>query len=239
MIPGHEVIGTVVEVGPGEKRWKVGDRAGGPWHGGHDGTCKACNRGLFQMCDNEVINGVSRNGGCKQICVVWNTNPFANACGPDAEYCILRSEAVVRIPDDVDPAEYAPLLCAGVTVWNGVRKMGITAGDVVAVQGLGGLGHLALQFIRKMGYRTIALSTSDDKKDFAMQLGANDFVNTTKEDPVAALQKLGGASLVVVTAPNPKVMGPLVQACGPMGKVLILARKSTSELFDNFLQFDG
>jgi D-arabinose 1-dehydrogenase-like Zn-dependent alcohol dehydrogenase len=107
--------------------------------------------------------------------------------------------------------------------------MGITAGDVVAVQGLGGLGHLAVQFIRKMGYRTVALSTSDSKKDFAMELGANDFINTSNDDAVEALQKMGGASLVVVTAPNPQLMGPLVKACGPMGKVLILARKFSPE----------
>ena len=144
----------------------------------------------------------------------------------DADYCTLRSEAVVRVPKDADPAEYAPLLCAGVTVFNGIRKMNIIQGDIVAVQGLGGLGHLAIQYARKMGYRTVAISTTSDKKDFAFQLGANDFIDTSKEDAAEALQKLGGAALVVVTAPNPKIMGPLVHGCAPMGKVLILARKS-------------
>lgn len=143
----------------------------------------------------------------------------------DSEYCTLRSEAVVRIPHDADPAEYAPLLCAGVTVFNGIRQMNITPGDIVAIQGLGGLGHLAVQYSRKMGYRTVAISTSSNKKDFAMQLGANDFIDTSKEDAAEALQKMGGASLVVVTAPNPKVMSPLVKGCGPLGKVLILARE--------------
>jgi D-arabinose 1-dehydrogenase-like Zn-dependent alcohol dehydrogenase len=143
----------------------------------------------------------------------------------DAEYCTLRTEAAVRIPEDADPAEYAPLLCAGVTVFNGIRNMKITPGDIVAVQGLGGLGHLAIQYARKLGYRTVALSTSSSKKDFAMQLGANDFINTKEEDATAALQKMGGASLVVITAPNPSIMGPLVAACGPLGKVLVLARK--------------
>ncbi|CAO2651916.1 Nn.00g001990.m01.CDS01 [Neocucurbitaria sp. VM-36] len=203
-IPGHEVIGTIVAVGDGEKKWKVGDRVGGPWHGAHDGTCKACNRGLFQICENELVNGVSRNGGY-------------------AEYCTLRTEATVRIPEDADPAEYAPLLCAGVTVFNGIRKMGITAGDTVAVQGLGGLGHLAIQYARKMGYRTVALSTSSNKKDFAAQLGATDYIDTSKESAAEGLQKMGGASLIVVTAPNPEVMGPLVNGLGPMGKLLILA----------------
>jgi len=207
-IPGHEVIGTVVAVGQHVKKWQIGDRVGGPWHGGHDGVCKACNRGLFQMCDNEVINGVNRDGGY-------------------AEYCTLRSEAAVSIPKDVDPADFAPLLCAGVTVFNGIRKMNIVQGDIVAVQGLGGLGHLAIQYARKMGYRTVALSTSDDKRDFAHKLGANEYINTSKQNVAEELQKLGGAGLVVVTAPNPKVMTPLVAGCAPEGKVLILARKST------------
>lgn len=144
----------------------------------------------------------------------------------DAEYCTLNSEAAVRIPKDADPAEYAPLLCAGVTVFNGIRKMNIVAGDVVAVQGLGGLGHLAIQYARRMGYRTVALSSSDSKRDFATQLGATDYVDTSREDAAEALQKMGGASLIVVTAPNPKIMGPLVKGCGPLGKLLVLARKS-------------
>ncbi|KAF2014770.1 alcohol dehydrogenase [Aaosphaeria arxii CBS 175.79] len=203
-IPGHEVIGTVVAIGPNERKWKVGDKVGGPWHGGHDGLCTPCNKGLYQMCENEEINGVTRDGGY-------------------SEYCILRTEATVRIPKDADPAEYAPLLCAGVTVFNGIRKMNITHGDIVAIQGLGGLGHLAVQYARKMGYRTVALSTSSSKKDFAFQLGATDYVDTSKEDAAEALQKMGGASLIVVTAPNPKIMGPLINGCGPLGKVLILA----------------
>jgi D-arabinose 1-dehydrogenase-like Zn-dependent alcohol dehydrogenase len=143
----------------------------------------------------------------------------------DSEYCLLRTEATVRIPRDADPAEYAPLLCAGVTVFNGIRKMNITPGDIVAIQGLGGLGHLAVQYARKLGYRTVALSTSASKRDFAMELGATDYIDTSKEDAAAALQKMGGASLIVVTAPNPKVMGPLVGGLGACGKLLILARE--------------
>jgi len=203
-VPGHEVIGTVIAIGDGEKKWKVGDRVGGGWHGGHDGLCKACNRGLFQMCENELINGVSRDGGY-------------------AEYCTLRSEAAVRIPADANAAEYAPLLCAGVTVFNGIRNMHIQQGDTVAIQGLGGLGHLALQYARKMGYRTVALSSSADKKDFAFQLGATDYIDTSKESAAEGLQKMGGASLIVVTAPNAEIIGPLVNGLGPLGKLLVLA----------------
>jgi D-arabinose 1-dehydrogenase-like Zn-dependent alcohol dehydrogenase len=203
-ILGHEVIGTVVALGPGVKKWKEGDRVGGPWHGGHDGVCKSCNKGLFQMCVNEAINGVTRDGGY-------------------SEYCVLRSEAAVKISPDIDPNAYAPLLCAGVTTFNGIRKMNIEQGGVIAIQGLGGLGHLAVQYARKMGYRTVALSSSASKKDFAMELGATDYVDGSKEDTTEALQKMGGADLIVVTAPNPKIILGLVNACAPMGKVLILA----------------
>jgi D-arabinose 1-dehydrogenase-like Zn-dependent alcohol dehydrogenase len=143
----------------------------------------------------------------------------------DSEYTRLRSEAAVRIPSDVDPAEYAPLLCAGVTTFNGIRKMNIPQGGTVAIQGLGGLGHLAVQYARKMGYRTVVLSSSAAKKDFAFQLGATDYIDGSKEDTAEALQKIGGADLIVVTAPNPKVMGPLINGCAPLGKVLILARE--------------
>ncbi|KAE8833747.1 hypothetical protein HRS9139_05566 [Pyrenophora teres f. teres] len=181
-VPGHEVIGTVVAVGDGKKKWKISDR----------------------MCENELINGVSRDGGY-------------------AEYCTLRSEAAVGIPADANPAEYAPLLCAGVTVFNGIRNMHIQQGDIVPIQGLGGLGHLALQYAGKMGYRTVALSSSADKKDFGFQLGATDYMDTSKESAVDGLQKMGGASLIVITAPKPEIIGPLINGLGPLGKLLVLA----------------
>ncbi|KAK8182097.1 chaperonin 10-like protein [Phyllosticta capitalensis] len=203
-IPGHEVVGTVVAVPPTEKKWKIGDRVGGGWHGGHDGICKACNRGFFQACDNEEVNGVTRDGGY-------------------AEYATLRTEAAVAVPEELDPAEAAPFLCAGVTVFNSIRKMNIVHGDTVAIQGLGGLGHLALQYSRKMGYKTVAISSSDSKKDFAFKLGANAYIDTSKEDAAEALQKMGGASCVVVTAPNPSIIGPLINGLGIEGKLLVLA----------------
>lgn len=142
----------------------------------------------------------------------------------------MRSEAAVRIPSDVEPADYAPLLCAGVTVFNGIRKMGITAGDVVAIQGLGGLGHLAVQFSRKMGYRTVALSSSDSKRQFAKDLGANEYVDGSKEDTGEVLQKMGGASLIVMTAPNPNLVQSLQNGLGVNGKLLILSRRSSFRL---------
>lgn len=147
----------------------------------------------------------------------------------------MWSVAAVNIPGHIEAAQAAPLLCAGVTVFAGLRELQITAGDIVAVQGLGGLGHLALQYSRKMGYNTVAISSSDSKRDFATKLGANHYIDTSKEDPVEALQKLGGASAVIITAPNPKIMGPMVNACGPRGKVLLLARKLL--LYIPFLNF--
>lgn len=154
------------------------------------------------MCSNKAINGVTRDGGY-------------------GEYATLRTESAVSIPKDAEPAQVAPLLCAGVTVFNGMRNMGITPGDVVAVQGLGGLGHLAIQYARKMGFRTVALSRGTEKKDFAMQLGANDYIDTKANDAAEELQKLGGAACVVITAPNPDMISPLLGGLAPKGKLLV------------------
>jgi len=154
------------------------------------------------MCKNKSINGVLRDGGY-------------------GKYATLRSEAAVRIPKDADPAAVAPLLCAGVTVFNGMRHMGITPGDIVAVQGLGGLGHLAIQYARKMGFRTVALSRGGDKEDFARKLGAHEYIDIQAGDVAEELQKLGGAALVVVTAPNPDVISPLLGGLAAGGKLCI------------------
>ncbi|KAK8912495.1 Alcohol dehydrogenase patD [Metarhizium anisopliae] len=202
--PGHEIVGDVVELGAGVSHISKGQRVGGPWHGGHDGQCRQCQRSQFQMCDNELVNGYSKDGGF-------------------AEYVLLRQEAVVRIPKDSDPAEVAPLLCAGVTVFNGIRKMHVEQGALVAVQGLGGLGHLGVQYAHKMGYEVAVLSSGDDKADFAKQLGAHHYINTKKSDGPAELKKLGGAAIIVQTAPNPEVVGKLVGGLAPGGKLLCLA----------------
>ncbi|KUJ24455.1 putative alcohol dehydrogenase [Mollisia scopiformis] len=204
IIPGHEIVGDIAAVPDTEKRWKVGDRVGGPWHGGHDAVCKQCQRGQFQMCQNGAVNGVSRDGGY-------------------GEYVLLRTEAVVNVPKDVDPVEIAPILCAGITVFNSIRKLKITPGDIVAVQGLGGLGHLAVQYANKMGYRVVALSSGDKKKDFAHKLGAHEYINTSEDDPAKKLMEMGGASLIVCTAPNPKAISPLTGGLEPGGKLLVLS----------------
>ncbi|KAL7620799.1 hypothetical protein AAE478_009797 [Parahypoxylon ruwenzoriense] len=203
-IPGHELVGDVVAVGSDVTRFKGGERVGGPWHGGHDSTCRQCARGQFQTCDNRAVNGVTMDGGY-------------------AEYVLLREEAVVRVPADADPAEVAPLLCAGVTVFNSMRKMHVEQGNTVAVQGVGGLGHLAIQFAAKMGYHVVAISSGEAKRDFARQLGAHAYVDASKEDPVTQLQRLGGAAMIVATAPNPKAISPLVGGLQAGGKLVVLA----------------
>lgn len=144
----------------------------------------------------------------------------------DGEYCTLRSEAAVPIPSHVDAAEYAPILCAGVTVFNSMRRLQVAPGSLVAVQGLGGLGHLAIQYANKFGYRVAALSRNADKEKFARDLGAHEYIDGSKGDQGETLQKLGGASLIVVTAPNAKVISPLMKGLGMMGKLLILAGES-------------
>ncbi|KAJ4865607.1 alcohol dehydrogenase groES-like domain-containing protein [Trichoderma breve] len=185
---GHEIVGDIVEVGPGVTTFQQGQRVGGAWHGGHDGICRQCQRSIFQLCDNAAINGVTQDGGF-------------------AEYVILRTEAVVRIPKELDPAKTAPLLCAGVTVFNG----------------LGGLGHLAVQYANKMGYEVVAISTGDDKAAFAKQLGAHHYINSKKTNVSEELMKLGGAAIVVQTAPDPAVYGALMKGLAVEGKLLNLA----------------
>lgn len=155
------------------------------------------------MCENEAINGVSVDGGY-------------------AEYVLLREEATARVPEKLDVAEAAPLLCAGVTVFNGIRKMHIEQGNLVAIQGCGGLGHLAIQYASKMGYRVVVISSGPAKKDFAHQLGATDYIDSSVEDPIKQLKKFGGAALIVATAPNPKAISPLVGGLQAGGKLLIL-----------------
>ncbi|PSR77173.1 alcohol dehydrogenase GroES-like domain-containing protein [Coniella lustricola] len=204
LVPGHEIIGDVVAVGDDVTRFKTGARVGGAWHGGHDGTCKSCQKGFFQTCENAYINGVLGDGGY-------------------AEYVLLRQEAAVPIPDGIDPVEAAPLLCAGVTVFNAIRQMKVLHGSRVAVQGLGGLGHLAVQYANKMGYEVVALSSGSDKKDFATKLGAHHYIDTKANDAVKELQNLGGADLVVATAPNAEAIGPLVGGLAAGGKLLVLA----------------
>ncbi|KAK8018774.1 alcohol dehydrogenase [Apiospora marii] len=203
IVPGHEIIGKVAAAGDGVS-WNVGERIGAGWHGGHDGTCNACKKGWLQMCENPVVNGENKQGGY-------------------SEYVLIRSEAAVRVPAHVDAAKYAPIMCAGMTAFNALRNMGVAAGETVAVQGLGGLGHMAIQYANRFGYRVVAISRDGAKEAFARKLGAHEYVDASKGDVGAQLQKLGGARLVVATAPTAEGMGSLMGGLGLLGKLLVLS----------------
>ncbi|WP_416442888.1 alcohol dehydrogenase [Leeuwenhoekiella sp. A16] len=203
-IPGHEVVGIVEEVGADVKMWKKGQRVGVGWHGGHCFECEPCRRGDFISCKKAKICGISYDGGY-------------------AEYMTAPQEAVAIIPEELSSSEAAPLLCAGITVYNGMRNSGIRAGDTVAVQGIGGLGHLAIHFANKMGMRVIAISTSDDKKDLATELGAHQFIATNDQDAAEELQKLGGADLIVATAPYSDAISSVVDGLAIDGQMLLIA----------------
>ncbi|KAM5537135.1 hypothetical protein V8D89_009281 [Ganoderma adspersum] len=203
-VPGHEIVGDVVAVSSDEKLWKVGQRVGAGWHGGHCWSCTRCRAGDYMTCENQNINGVNRDGGY-------------------AEYVTLRSEAVVTVPEDMDPAQAAPLLCAGISTFNPLRNMSVTPPDYVAIQGIGGLGHLAIQFASAMGFRTIALSSDSSKEQMARSLGADDFVDGSKVDQVQVLQKLGGMKVIMATAPNARITENLIDALAINGTLLVLA----------------
>lgn len=202
-VPGHEVIGTIDAIGDAVDHWQSGQRVGVGWHGGHCFACDSCRAGDFVTCDNVQIAGISYDGGYGQ-------------------YMIAPAEALVAIPETLSSVEAAPLLCAGVTTYNGMRHTGAVAGDVVAIQGIGGLGHLAVQYAHAMGFHTVALSRGTDKKELAFELGADTYIDTEAEDAVEALGKLGGARVIVATAPNPKLMSSVIDGLGVNGQLLVL-----------------
>ncbi|KAL2808488.1 chaperonin 10-like protein [Aspergillus granulosus] len=204
IVPGHEIIGKVAAVGSDVHDWNVGERIGASWHGGHDGTCRACRKGWFQMCDSTAVNGATKEGGY-------------------AEYCLIRSESAVRIPANVDAATYAPILCAGLTVFNSIRNMNIMAGETVAVQGLGGLGHLAIQYAKRMGYRVVAISRGPEKEAAARELGADEYIDSDAGDAGAQLAALGSAALAITTASTGDAITPLLKGLGILGKLLVLS----------------
>jgi D-arabinose 1-dehydrogenase-like Zn-dependent alcohol dehydrogenase len=202
-VPGHEIAGRVDAVGADVTNWKPGQRVGVGWHGGHDFTCDPCRRGHFNLCQNEKITAISFDGGY-------------------AEYMIAPAEAVAALPDEIAAPEAAPLLCAGITVFNALRHSGAGPGDLVAVQGIGGLGHLGVQYARQMGFRTFAIGRGRDKEALARKLGASHYVDTATDDPVAELQKAGGARVILATAPDSKSMSALMNGLGPDGKLMIV-----------------
>ena len=202
-VPGHEVIGIVDAVGEGALPWKPGQRVGVGWHGGHCFVCDPCRRGNFILCQVEKITGISYDGGY-------------------AEYVVVPAEAVAGIPDDLPADEAAPLLCAGITVYNSLRNAGARAGDLVAVQGIGGLGHLGIQYARQMGFRTVAIGRGGDKEALVKQLGAHQYIDSDAGAPAAALKALGGAAVILATAPDSRAISALVDGLGPDGKLVIV-----------------
>lgn len=202
-VPGHEVAGRVDAVGPEVSLWKQGQRVGVGWHGGHCFICDACRRGDFLLCAAGKITGFSFDGGYEQ-------------------YMVAPAEAVAGIPENLPAEEAAPLLCAGITVYNALRHSGARAGDLVAVQGIGGLGHLGIQYARQMGFHTVAIGRNPDKEPLARKLGAHDYVDSAAGDPAQALQKLGGARVILATAPDAKSMSAVVEGLGVDGKLLVV-----------------
>src|SRR5256714_6949137 len=203
-VPGHEIAGRIDGLGDGVRSWEKGQRVGVGWHGGHDFVCDECRRGDFGMCANRKVTGIDFDGGY-------------------AEYVIVGAEALALIPNEVPAEEAGPFMCAGVTVFNALRNSGARAGDVVAVQGIGGLGHLGVQYARQMGFQTVALGRGKDKAPLAKKLGAHHYIDSDVVDPVAELQKLGGARVILATAPSAKAISAVVEGLGVNGSLLVPA----------------
>jgi D-arabinose 1-dehydrogenase-like Zn-dependent alcohol dehydrogenase len=202
-VPGHEVAGIVDEVGSGVSAWKKGQRVGVGWHGGQDNTCRECRRGDFRNCRNLKIPGISYDGGYQQ-------------------YMVAPVEALVPIPDSLSDVDAAPLLCAGITTYNALRHSGAFPGDLVAIQGIGGLGHLGVQFANKSGYKVAAIGRGPENAVLAKKLGASVYIDTNETNAAEALQKLGGAKVILATAPNSKAMSELIDGLGPNGKLIVI-----------------
>jgi len=202
-VPGHEIAGIVDELGAGVSEWKKGQRVGVGWHGGHDGTCLACRRGDFRNCKNLKVPGISYDGGYQQ-------------------FMVAPVEAVVAIPESLGAAEAAPLLCAGITTYNSLRHSGAMPGDLVAVQGIGGLGHLGIQFANKFGYKVAAIGRGSENAALAKKLGASVYIDSKSTNAAEALQKLGGAQVILATAPSSKAMSELFDGLGPNGKLMVI-----------------
>ncbi len=202
-VPGHEIAGRIDAIGADVTLWKPGQRVGVGWHGGHCFQCDPCRRGDFINCKFEKITAIHFDGGY-------------------AEYVVIPAEAAALIPDDLPAAEAAPLMCAGITVFNALRNSGARGGDLVAVQGIGGLGHLGIQYARQMGFRTVAIGRGGDKQPLAKKLGAHEYIDTSAGDPAQALQKMGGAHVILATAPDSKSMSALVNGLGPNGTLMII-----------------
>jgi len=203
-VPGHEIAGNIDAIGPGVLGWTRGQRVGVGWHGGHCGYCDSCRRGDFVTCQVALqIPGIAYDGGY-------------------AEYMIAPAGALALIPDGLSSVDAAPLVCAGVTTFNSLRNSGARPGDLVAILGIGGLGHLGVQFAAKMGFNTVAIARGLDKEPLARKLGANSYIDSHAQDPAKELLKLGGAKVVLATVTNGDAMSAVLGGLGVNGKLIIL-----------------
>ena len=203
-VPGHEVVGRIVGLGAGvQGGWRVGQRVGVGRVGGHCNACEQCRRGHFNLCSNQPVMGSSRDGGYAQMMTA-------------------RATGLVTIPDELDAVEAAPLLCAGIATFNALRKSGAQAGDLVAIQGIGGLGHLAIQYARKMGFKVVAVGRGADIAEDVRALGAHLYIDTHAEDPVARLKDLGGAQVILTTITDSAAVSSLMPALAPQGRLLVV-----------------
>jgi D-arabinose 1-dehydrogenase-like Zn-dependent alcohol dehydrogenase len=203
-VPGHEVVGVVDAVGQGVARWKPGQRVGVGWHGGHCGYCDSCGRGDFFACQTStLVSGVSFDGGY-------------------ADYMVAPAVAVAAVPEELSAVEAAPLMCAGITTFNCLRNSSARAGDVVAILGLGGLGHLGVQYAVKMGFRTIGIARGKDKEPLARNLGAHHYIDSQSEDPAAELLKFGGAKVILATVTNGDAMSAVVGGLAVNGTMMLI-----------------
>ena len=202
-VPGHEVVGRIEALGSGVSGWKIGQRVGVGLIAGEDGVCEPCRRGDMVNCQNPVVSGVTVDGGY-------------------AEVMIAEARGLASIPDEIASAEAAPLLCAGITTYNALRNAGLRGGDLVAVQGIGGLGHLGIQFARHMGFHTVAIGRGRGKEKLAKDLGAHLYIDAAAEDAAAALQRMGGARAILATGTSGAAMGPLVSGLAARGKLIVV-----------------
>ncbi|MGC2422658.1 MAG: alcohol dehydrogenase [Candidatus Acidiferrales bacterium] len=202
-VPGHEVVGIIDELGGGVSDWKKGQRTGVGWHGGHDGTCLACRRGDFRNCANLKVPGISYDGGYEQ-------------------YMVAPVEALTTMPEGLTDVEAAPLLCAGITTYNALRHSGAMPGDLVAILGVGGLGHLGIQFANKFGYKVAAVGRGSESAALAKKLGASVYIDNKVTNAAEALQELGGAQVILATAPSSKAMSELIDGLAPNGKLMVI-----------------
>ena len=202
-VPGHEVAGAIDALGAGVTGWAPGQRVGVGWHGGYCGRCNSCRRGDLFACETQQVTGISFDGGY-------------------GEYMIAPVSAVARFPDELPPVESAPLLCAGITTFNALRNSGARAGDVVAVLGLGGLGHLGVQYATKMGFNTVAIARGKDKEPLARQLGASIYVDSQSQDPAAKLAKLGGAKVIIATVTAGEAMSAVQGGLAVKGTLMVI-----------------